>query len=255
MALLLICFFLLLFHVSPAWPHDLWMIRENGRVLIRIGEDFPVPTNGLTADRIVFLLAVSPASTVSLEGQAEEKQYAAGLPAPLEGPVMVELEVKARFIKLAAADFNRYIQGEGLDHIVKARQSAGQSDAPGLELYSRYSKLLVDRPGDDRHFLAPRGHRLEIIPEGNPARLPAGATLVVRVLFEGKPLAGALVSAGPAGTKGHKFPTSGRTGADGRVRLAVTSRGWWYVRLIHMIPSTEPGADWRSFFGTLTLER
>ncbi len=243
---------LVLAALAPA--HDLWMIEDQGRLLIRIGEDFPVATNGITADRIVFWRLLDIRGALSLVGQAEEKQFAAPLPEP-RGPAVVELEVQPRLITLQAPAFNRYIGGEGFDHVVAARRKAGADETPGREKYSRYSKLLVEAPGDDRHLLAPRGHHLEIVPEANPARLREGADLPVRILFEGQPLAGVWVSAGPAGMKGHQFPARARTDAAGRVLLGARSRGLWYVRLIHMIPSPDPGVEWRSFFATLTFLR
>jgi len=240
---------------AAAFAHDLWMVEEKGRVLVRIGEDFPVATNGLTAERIVFL-RVAEASRVSmLEGAAGEKQYAAPLPGAVSGPLLVELEVKPRFITLKAPDFNRYIQGERFSEVIAARKAGGATDSPGREIYSRYSKLLVEAPGDDGHLSVVRGHRLEIVPERNPARLPSGEPVPLRVLFDGKPLAGVLVSAGPAGMKGHQFPARATTDAEGRVGLAISSGGLWYARLIHMIPSREPEAEWRSFFATLVFRR
>jgi len=245
----------LLLAASGAPAHDLWVVGENGRVLVRIGEDFPVSTNGITADRIVLFRAVGHKDLLPLEGRAEEKQFAAALPASFTGPVLVELEVKPRLITLAAPDFNRYIREEGFAGVIAARQAAGKTDTAGREKYSRYAKLLVDGPGEDHHLLAPRGHRLEILFRSNPARLPPGADLVLQILFEGKPLPGVEVSAGPAGMMGHQFPCRARTDAQGLVQLAVHSRGRWYARLIHMIPSTETDAEWRSFFATAVFER
>ncbi len=240
---------------ATAAAHDLWMIEQKGRVLIRIGEDFPVATNGITTDRIVFLRAVRPGGAVALAGQAEDKQFAAALPASLPGPSLVELEVQPRLITLEAPAFNRYIRGEGFTAVIAAREKAGETNSPGREKYSRYAKLLIEGAGDDRRLLQPLGHRLEIVPLANPARLPAGTDVEVQILFEGKPLAGAQVSAGPAGMKGHEFPSVARTAASGRVRLGATSKGLWYVRLIHMIPGAEPDAQWRSFFATLVFHR
>jgi len=238
---------------AAASAHDLWMIYEQGRVLIRIGEDFPAATNGLTADRIVFLRAVSASGAVPLEGREEEKQFAAALHGRQPGPTLVELEVKPRPITLAAADFNRYIRGEGFGAVIEARRAAGASDSPGREIYSRYCKLLLDAPGDDRILRAPRGHRLEIVPLANPSRLAAGSGLEIQVLFDGKPLGGARVSAGREGMQGHRFSSVGATDQKGRVRLAVSASGLWYVRMIHMIPSLEPDAEWRSYFATLVF--
>jgi hypothetical protein len=74
----------------------------------------------------------------------------------------------------------------------------------------------------------------------------------VRVLFEGKPLAGAKLtghcrSAGKVSTQSH------RTANDGRAVIKLDRSGDWLLRLVHMRPYRGEDADWESWWGSLTF--
>ena len=82
----------------------------------------------------------------------------------------------------------------------------------------------------------------------------AGDTLVVRILFEGRPLGNTWVGAGSTGTHGHHYPFRQRTDADGRVMVRLDRAGAWFVRVLHMVRDAEfEDADWQSWFSTLTF--
>jgi len=70
-------------------------------------------------------------------------------------------------------------------------------DADGSERYSRCAKSIVQvgpsGPGSQAQVSKPVGLPLEILPEANPYAVPRSATLPVRVIYAGRPLAGALV--------------------------------------------------------------
>ena len=96
--------------------------------------------------------------------------------------------------------FNRYLADEGLDAITAQRARLGQTDQPGRETYSRYLKTLIqerDLTAATPSTLYKRrmGQRLEILLETDPGRMKPGGPLVVKVLFDGKPLPGARVFA------------------------------------------------------------
>lgn len=207
--------------------------------------------NGITADRVELFRAHQQNHVEVLAGVEQPKQFCASLP---KGADPVEMIVRPRFIKLAAKDFNSYIRGEGFKRVIRLREQRGRTQAEGRELYSRYAKLLVGDAGLDATRAL--GHELEIVPDKNPSDLRAGDSIPVRILFRGRPLAGARVSAIYEGAelKGHEYPVTSETDEQGRVVLKLDRSGLWYVRLIHMIPADgEKDADWRSFFATLTF--
>ena len=243
---------------GPLSAHDMWLVTgvpgARGRVCARIGEHFPVASNGVAADRVDLFQLRTENGAKSLTGAEGKKQFCAPLPGP-SSTAVAEIVIHPRFIQLSAKDFNSYIAGEGFTDVIRARQQKGKTGAEGRELYSRAAKLLMGKIGE--LATRPLGHVLEIVPEKDPAALVPGEPLPVQVLFRGKPLTGVRVSAAYANAemKGHDFPVTAETGADGRALLKLDRGGLWYARLIHMVAAQgDPEVDWRSFFSTLTFE-
>jgi len=243
---------------SALSAHDLWLATDlagaRGRVCARIGEHFPVSSNGVTADRVEAFQVRTEGGVEKLKGIAEKKQFCAPL-AKSAGTGVAEMTVHPRYIRLEAKDFNGYIEGEGFAAVIDARRKSGKTDAEGRELYSRFAKILIGGAGG--LATRPVGHVLEIVPEKDPATLVASEPLPVQVLFRGKPLAGVRVSAAYAGAemKGHEFPVGAETDGEGRALLKLDRAGLWYARLIHMVAAQDdPQIEWRSFFATLTFE-
>lgn len=238
---------------SFSFAHDLYLTREKDqRICAGIGEAFPASENAITADRLAGFRVHTNGSAAELSGKAVQKQFCA--PAPPAPAFVAEMTVQPRFIRLQAKDFSGYIHGEGLAQVEAARQQRGQSEAEGRELYSRYSKLLVGSLG--AAATKPLGHALEIIPQTDPAALKTGEPLAVLVMFKGKPLADAQVSAVYANARlnGHEYPVTTRTDAAGRATLQLDRSGLWYARIIYMEPAqNDPEVDWRSYFSTMTF--
>ncbi|HYD16648.1 MAG TPA: DUF4198 domain-containing protein [Candidatus Nanoarchaeia archaeon] len=247
-ALLAIC---LLSAVASA--HDLYLITGTAdsmeKACAGIGERFPNSDNAVTSDRVERFRFVSGTGSSDLKGKGDRTYFCAPLPAGQSG--VVEMVIPPRYIRLDAKDFNEYAAAEGFDGPLSLRKQRGQTDSPGREVYSRYSKLLVGTGAD----LRPLNHVLEIVPEKDPASLRSGESLPVRVLFRGKPLSGVKVSAmyADAPAKGHSFPVSAFTDQQGRAELKLDRPGLWYTRLSHMTPAQDPDFEWRSFFATLTF--
>jgi uncharacterized GH25 family protein len=163
-------------------------------------------------------------------------------------------------VELDAAKFETYLKEEGLEAISAARARQGKSAAAAKEVFSRCAKALVavgggtgsnmgssTGPGFDRVF----GQRLELVAEKNPYTLGGGGELPVRLLYEGKPLAGALVM---ALQRGRPDKITARSDARGRVTLKLDRPGFWLIKAVRMIPaSADAGADWESFWASLTF--
>jgi hypothetical protein len=167
-------------------------------------------------------------------------------------------------IELEALKFEVYLREEGLQPVIDARKARGETGAPGREIYSRSAKALLycgpaEKDGAPKDATAAKGFdtviglRLEIVPEVDPYRLAVGGELPLRVVFDGKPLAGALVGLAAQGAPGEERRV--RTDADGRVRFKVAHGGVHLARVCWMVPAPkESGADWESTWGSLTFE-
>jgi hypothetical protein len=254
------CALLALLLTAPATlaAHDLYLVSgvagAEDQVCARIGERFPDSTNTLAANRVEHFRLLTRKQTLPLEGKAAEgNQFCAPLPA--HEPAIAEMAVHPMFIRLEGKSFTEYITGEGFKHVLREREVAGEAEAPGRELYSRYAKLFLGKLGEAAS--RPLGHTLEIVPEVDPAEHDISQPLPVRVIYRGRLLADAQVAAVYSGApmEGHEFPVVTRTDRAGRALLKLDRPGLWYARLIHMVPvEDDPEVHWRSFFATLTFE-
>ena len=101
------------------------------------------------------------------------------------------------------------------------------------------------------------GFAFELVPEQNPYALAAGGTLPLRLLYKGRPFAGALVVAMP---KAHpEAAVTARSDSQGRVRLELGESGVWMVKAVHMArlesaAAAAEHADWQSLWASLTFE-
>lgn len=164
------------------------------------------------------------------------------------------------FIELPADKFNAYLAEEGLEAILAQRAGLDQSLASGREMYTRCAKtLLRTAPIAPTAATAPTqadqrlGFPLELVAERNPYDSVAGQALPVRLSFEDRPLAGALVVAINSRDGSHKL--SARTDNDGRVQLLLPAGGLWLIKAVHMVPAPAgAAADWASYWASLTFE-
>ena len=151
-------------------------------------------------------------------------------------------------------EFERYLATEGLEHIAALRKRLGKSERDIAERYSRAAKSLVSvgpvkaQDGDRR-----LGFTLELVTERNPYGLTSGAELPVRLYYQNRPLADALVVAFAKDAPLEKLRA--RTDRDGRVRLTLPRTGIWLVTAVHMVPAAKgTKADWDSIWASLTFE-
>lgn len=156
---------------------------------------------------------------------------------------------------LPAASFNAYLADEGLTPALQHRQLNGQTGAQGSERYSRRAKTLVQVGAmiDSVSFAKPAGLSLELVPEANPYAKPRSDRLPLQVIYEGKPLAGALVKLVEVDhnlTVADRF----RSDADGRGGFTMPSEGEWIVSVTwtKALPESED-VDFETEFSTLSF--
>ena len=258
------CAFAVVVLLSPLRldAHDFWIepsayraaVGQELGVALRVGEGYkgdPVPRKPAAVIRR--FVAVGPAGEQAIEG--EEGQEPAGRTRLLQpGLFVLGYNNTPSSITLEAAKFEAYLREEGLERIVALRAERGESAASGREIYSRSAKALVtcgesSTGAYDRRLGLP----LELVPESNPY-LASSGPLRLRILFRERPLAGALVVALAKEEPGRKL--EGRSDGEGRVELALAAGRTWLVKAVHMVQApAESGADWESFWASLTFER
>lgn len=155
-----------------------------------------------------------------------------------------------------AAKFNAYLKDEGLDAVLALRASRKELDKGGVrEVFSRCAKsLILSGAVADAQADRALGFPLELVAERNPYGLPPGADLPLRLTYENRPLAGALVVAINKLNPTEKI--TARTGKDGRARLRLNaSGGMWLVKAVHLVPAEASlNAEWQSYWASLTFE-
>jgi len=178
------------------------------------------------------------------------------------GGAMFAFESGFTGIQLAAAPFDAYLLDEGLTAARSARSRAGE--VPGRERYRRCPKAWIAGTGAAR-ATAPIGLPLEIVPLAVPG---FGPMLPIRVVRDGRPLAGALVKTWRSPLGAGVAPSDaairdsvgvswkGRTDVRGTVTVPVPESGEWLISVVDMVPCREKEeADWESTWASLTFAR
>jgi uncharacterized GH25 family protein len=240
--------------------HDFWIEPSSFRVepgasvslALRVGEHFrgePVARNSARIRRFV----VSGPAGEQVVGGEDGADPAGSARLATPGLHLVAYHNSPSSITLEAAQFEPYLEEEGLERIVALRSERGESALPAREIYSRCAKALVlsgsgTTAGYDRRLGLP----LELVPEADPYASRPGP-LPVRILFQGRPLEGALVVALSKDEPGRKL--TARSDRDGRVTFDLGGGRTWLVKAVHMLPAAKrSGADWESLWASLTFE-
>ena len=254
----------------PLVAHDFWLdpstfspgANQVVSVRLMVGQKFrgePIPRTAALIEKFVLVTSDGEAPVPGREGSDP-----AGLVRVVRpGLAVVGYRSRNSAVTLEAEKFEKYLRDEGLDAVVAARRQRGETDKPARELFARCAKALLHvqgvqgvqgaqggagaPEGADR----PLGFTLELVAEKNPYAPAAGLSLPVRLLYEGRPLAGALVVAFPYDAP--DAAQSVRTDASGRASIDVSRGGKWLVKAVHMIPSATPDADWQSLWASLTF--
>jgi hypothetical protein len=260
-----LCAALALLAATAASAHEFWMLPGNfqpqtgepASLSLWVGEYFTGGRVALSRPLFLQLRRHAAGGVVDMLAQvpASEPVGEIGIPLLPSGTQVLAVDTQPSHIVLPAGRFHAYLHDEGLDFIIKAREAAGTADSPGRERFRRHIKTIVRAGGaPDAQALQRTGQRIEVLPLTDPGASAAGRDLVFQVLFEGKPLAGALVKFWHR--KGSQTLII-RTQANRQGQVSVTPPwpGLWMASVVHMIAATDSGEDdWDSFWGNLTFE-
>lgn len=158
---------------------------------------------------------------------------------------------------LPAIRFNDYLKVEGLTPALEQRERLHRMDADGSENYSRQAKSIVQvgRPDavSQAQVTTPVGMPLEIVPEQSPYAQSAPSMLPVRVIYEGQPLAGALVKL--THLEDDAAPLEMHlTDRTGRASFSMPKGGTWLLNVIwtRPLPSSRE-TDFETIFSSLSF--
>ena len=258
------CFALILASAVPVFSHDLWIVPgkfflqpgEKTRVFVNSGDTFPTSAALVNAARIqTFTVHTGPsAENPVINFVAEGESLTTEIAAAEAGSLVLTLALEPRLIRLKPEEFHRYLMDEGLPQLVRLREALGESEHPAVERYTKWAKaLLFVGVREDGRWSEPTGMRLELVPQSPPQALRRGGTMLLVVLFEGKPLPDVTVVGGRAGTPAHRV--SAVTDSNGEISLVLQEAGRWYLRALHVTRlQDDPEADWESFWTTITFQ-
>lgn len=260
------CVFLALaLGVSALRAHEYWLrpashtVAPGGtvRLTIQRGEHFTGEVRPINTEKVAALRHYSAAGVVDLMPRVPQALSVDFLDLTLAKPGthLIAVDSTASTIVLSPDKFLGYLNEDGMEFVAEARKAAGQENEPGRERYLRCVKTLIRVGGkSDNTYAVRTGQRLEIVPQSDPLAAKPGAKIGFTVIFDGKPLANALVRAWHHREK-VLLELKARTAADGSITFELPYAGPWMVSLVHMIPITEfPGYDWQSYWGNLTFE-
>jgi uncharacterized GH25 family protein len=246
---------------ASLFAHDMWIdpttfSPEAGQILgvrLRVGQDLlgdPIPRNPALINQFVFEDAAGRKPLVGRDGADPAGLLRVAVP----GLLIIGYHSNPSSVELTPDKFNQYLKEEGLDAVAALRAGRNETGAKAREIFSRCAKSLVSSgSADDKQSDRALGFTLELVAEKNPYAIGAGQDLPVRLTYESRPLAGALVVAMNRQNPSEKL--TARTDNDGRVRFRLRPGGMWLVKAVHMVPAPAgSNAEWASFWASLTFE-
>ena len=257
---------LILFAAAVASAHDMFVkparffVAENVEVLVRVlNGTFSKSENSIARPRVRDVSVIGPAGRQqidtaqwSAEGDTSTFRVRTGAP----GTYVIGASTRPSVIALEAKDFNLYLREDGIPDVLEARRKAGELDRPARERYWKHVKALI-QVGSERsdHFATELGYPAELVPLNNPYTLTSGRTLQVRTLVDGQVAANQYVLYGGRTPNGGRIAQrSVRSDSTGVARIALRSRGTWYIKFISMAPAQGDTVDYESKWATLTFE-
>ena len=260
-----------------AQAHEFWFepvtaplsAGDTARLDLRVGEFFEGEQMGFSAPQTVGLRQYSASGSKDLRALLPPPARGAvatlNLPLQVSGSYLFAFDSQPSQISLPAGTFHAYLHDEGLDFIKTQREAAGTAEKPGRERYRRHVKTLLrvadavgagatNAAATDKTYATRTGQRLEIVPSNDPLLMKPGDALGLQVLFDDKPLTGALVKAWNR-QGGQTLIIRAKTSVDGKATFNLPYAGGWMVTVVHMVPvKGVKDIDWDSLWGNLSFK-
>ena len=244
-----------------ARAHEFWLqadryflsTGERLRIRFMVGENFMGEPWDLKVHRVESLLVSEDNAERNLTDSIDLQTGMLSTKFATAGTKLLSMQSNAAFIELESGAFNDYLKEDGLDDVYAQREKTKMLGAKAREQYSRHTKLFV-QVGDARsdEYKKVLGMPIELVPQRNPYALRRGEKCRFLVLFNGKPLFGAKVRLWNRYDNRTTIQNI-YTQQDGMIEMQISNPGAWMVSVVKMIPSKDPAADWRSYWGSLVF--
>ncbi len=233
----------------PALAHDTWFERRDGTdgtplLALGTGSMYPAQESGI--DPAFFAESGCRAARIGTALKPVGHEPAALLAQPSPGAATCWVQLAPFEITLEPDKIPLYLRELQASPAQRAAWAAMRSRGlPWRERYTKHARIELSATPSPQP--APLG--MDIVIDSGPVR--AGATLVARVLRDGRPLAGL-----PVELRGEASAIGiwRRSDDEGRISLPVPAAGAWLLRAIDLRLSTERPDTWDSRFVTLAFE-
>lgn len=242
--------------------HEFWLrpkkfrfaVGEEVKIDLVVGENFTGDFWDLTRHKVELLELITAYGKKDLtKSVTPTKGNNLTYKVANQGTQLISFQSNNALIELDAEKFNAYLAEDGLEDIIQRRRERNETGLGAKEHYQRFSKLLLQSGTTlDEVYKRNVGHRIEIIPDSNPARLKSGDYMGCKVLFENKPLAHQLVKVWSI--MGNRvFLQNMYTENDGTIKFPISSTGAWMVSSVKMLPSDSEEVDYESMWASLVF--
>jgi uncharacterized GH25 family protein len=251
--------------LAAALAHDMFLkpdrfvVAQDDSVVVRLlNGTFSVSENAVVRRRLRDLSVVRPGGRVGLDPadwrDAGDTAWVTLRTGPA-GTYVMGASTHPSTIRLDAKEFNAYLASDGIPDELAARRRDGSADQPAHERYSKHVKALIQvgaRPSPVDQSL---DYPAELVPLDNPYASPRPTQLRVRALVGGRPVGNQLIVVGGRRPNGSRLPARElRTDPTGLATVALSERGIWYAKFIHMARVTGDSVSYESTWASLTWQ-
>jgi predicted RNA-binding protein len=251
--------------IASASAHDLFLrldtyfLQPNSKATVRLLNGTFQSSDGLVArERLREVSLKSPdirATVAAITWRAEDTTTIMEVQTGGAGTYVAGISTRPKEITLKAADFNDYLQHDGLPDTLAARKKDNELGKDVRERYSKHVRAVFQVGSAlSEDYKKPLNYPVEIIPQLNPYTLKVGLTIPVLCLYEGQPIPHQFVMAGRESSDGKLHTLEARTDAKGIANIKLDGAGKWFIKFIHMTPLSQPDLNYESKWASLTFE-
>jgi len=216
--------------------HDTWIEKRNGELFVLRGHGGEVEAYDATL--------VKEAKALDANGQVVEMEI-------VKNKENASLAPKGKPVVIGALyDSGYWLKTtDGWKKATK-REGKGKYDiVESLKSKQWCKSLLAASAGNAK----PLGQGFEVIPQKDPMTLKVGDKLSIKVVFDGKPVTGAIIA--PGGGHGTDLKNPIKTDQDGMASVTIEKAGLQMVKAEHRVPvKDDPDADVLHLASTITFE-